>query len=145
MAHTARHQTLDVGDWAHVMQLPATVYEGSQPARIQRGLGVVAAVGTNPGVLQAGRRSGPFARVLLKHGGYEVPCGLADSAEVLVREAEVQLANVHTGLLQALVKERGDSAQHDVSQHANAPHGGGQRHWCSLDQLRSRELWVAKE
>lgn len=127
------------------MQLFASVYKRGESGGVQWRFGVIPAVSADPGVLQARGRAGPFPGVLVQRGHDEVFGGLADPAEVLLRKAEVQPADVDAGLLQTLVQKRGHAAEHDVGQHPCAPNVRGQGDRGTLDELRGGELGVAQE
>lgn len=73
--------------------------------------------GLEPGLVQAGRGAGPPLRLALQQQAHEVAGGLAHALEVVLREAEVQAADVQARLLQALVQEGGRAAQHHVGHH----------------------------
>lgn len=67
-----------------------------------------------PGLQQARRRGGPALQLALKQQAHKVLSGGAHSLEVVVREAEVQAADVQTRLLEALVQEWRGTAQDHV-------------------------------
>lgn len=127
------------------MQLFASVDKRGESDGVQWCFGVISTMSADPRVLQARGGARPLSGVLVERGHDEVFGGLADAAEVLLGEAEVQPADVDAGLLQTLVQERGDAAEQDVGQHPYAPHICRQGHRGALDELWSGKLRVPQE
>lgn len=74
-----------------------------------------------PRLLQAGQRSGPSLGLTLEQQADKVLGGHAHSLEVVLREAEVQTADVQTRLLQALVQEGRSATQDDICHYPCKP------------------------
>lgn len=79
------------------------------------------APGLEPRLLQARQRSGPSLRLALEQQADEILGARAHALEVVLREAEVQAADVQTGLLQALIQERRSATEDDVCHHSCKP------------------------
>lgn len=148
VAHATAHQPFDIGDRPDVMQLSSSVNECGQPSRIQGLLGVFPAMSTptaHPWVLQTGGSTWSLPGVLLENRRHKVPRRLAHVTEVFIWEAKVQAADVDTRFLWRFVQKWGNAAKHDISQHTHAPHVCGYGDWGAANELRCRELWVAKQ
>lgn len=108
-----------VGGSGVVLVFPS-LNEGDESGRVQvrdvllPGTCVGHAARLQPGLQQARRRGGSVLRLALQQQADKVLGGGAHSLEVVVREAEVQTADVETRLLEAFVQEGRGAAQYDV-------------------------------
>lgn len=111
---------LDGVDGSGVVLVFPSLDEGDEPGRVQvrdvllPGAGVGHAARLQPGLQQARRRGGTALRLALQQQAHKVLGGGAHSLEVVVREAEVQAADVETRLLEAFIQEGRGAAQYDV-------------------------------
>lgn len=148
VAQAAAHKTFDVGDRPDIVELLPAVDKCGQARAVQRDLGILSTVRsptTHPGVLQTGGGARPLPGVLLQQRGHKIPRRLAHVTEVIVWEAEVQAADIDAGFLRRFIQKRGNAAEHDVSQHAYAPHICRHRHRRPTDQLGRSKLWVSQQ
>lgn len=138
-------ECLETGHGSQVVLMFPPLYKrdesGSVEASCSRGC-----VGLQPLLLvQANLRRGTSARLALEQDAYQVQRCRTHAAEVVLREAEVQAADVEAGLLDTLVQERGRTAEHHVRQHAQTPEVRRQSHGLTQHQLWGGELWAAQQ
>lgn len=117
---SAGKEGLDATDGPNVVLVLAPVDEGDEPGRVNA-LCAAIVPRLQPGVLQANGGRGPLGWAALQERAGEVLGCTADAPEVVLREAEVQPADVEAGLLQAFVQERRGSAKNDVADDPEAP------------------------
>lgn len=100
---TVHNETLGIGQWTGIILVAPPLDEGGQSRGVQGDFGIIAIVRLEPGMEQTGSHGRPPAGVHLQCGPDEVLSGLADTGEILQWEGEIHPADVHTGLLAALV------------------------------------------